>query len=106
MPAQYRRTSPHGLTPSTDTPRSNTTSIQLSGATKGVNRRLEAKTRAMAGWQVCTANLVGRLIAPIETQTGWSIKKFVRNRPALPNCAGPRQATNLTAATHATRALS
>jgi hypothetical protein len=33
--------------------------IQLSGATKSVNRRLEAKTRALAGWKGYTTNLTG-----------------------------------------------
>ena len=33
--------------------------IQLSGATKSVNRQLEAKTRALAGWKGYTTNLVG-----------------------------------------------
>jgi hypothetical protein len=32
--------------------------IQLTGATKSVNRTLEAKTRALAGWKGYTANLV------------------------------------------------
>jgi transposase len=103
--------------------------IQLTGATKTVNRQLEAKTRALAGWKGYTTNLT--TVAPefvidayhqlwhieksfrmskhdlqarpiyhhlresieahlsivvaamavshhIETQTGWSIKKFVR----------------------------
>src|SRR6185503_11126600 len=31
--------------------------IQLSGATKSVNRQLEAKTRALAGWKGYTTNL-------------------------------------------------
>jgi transposase len=31
--------------------------IQLTGATKSVNRTLEAKTRALAGWKGCTTNL-------------------------------------------------
>ena len=31
--------------------------IQLSGATKSVNRELEAKTRALAGWNGYTTNL-------------------------------------------------
>jgi hypothetical protein len=103
--------------------------IQLTGATKSVNRTLEAKTRALAGWKGYTTNLVGRPASfvidayhqlwhiekafrmskhdpqarpiyhhlresieahlsivfaamavshYIETQTGWSIKKFVR----------------------------
>ncbi len=34
--------------------------IQLSGATKAVNRTLEAKTRALAGWKGYTTNLVGQ----------------------------------------------
>jgi DDE family transposase len=34
--------------------------IQLTGATKSVNRRLEAKTRALAGWKGYTTNLVGQ----------------------------------------------
>jgi Transposase DDE domain len=34
--------------------------IQLSGATKSVNRALEAKTRALAGWKGYTTNLVGQ----------------------------------------------
>ena len=32
--------------------------IQLTGATKAVNRQLEAKTRALAGWKGYTTNLV------------------------------------------------
>ena len=103
--------------------------IQLSGATKSVNRTLEAKTRASAGWKGYTTNLtkaspefvidayhqlwhieksfrmskhdlqarpiyhhlrdsieahLSIVVAAmavshyIETQTGWSIKKFVR----------------------------
>ena len=103
--------------------------IQLTGATKSVNRTLEAKTRALAGWKGYTTNLVGQspefvigayhqlwriekafrmskhdlqarpiyhhtresieahltivfaamaVSHYIETQTGWSIKKFVR----------------------------
>jgi hypothetical protein len=103
--------------------------IQLTGATKSVNRTLEAKTRALAGWKGYTTNLTGQspefvigayhqlwriekafrmskhdlqarpiyhhtrdsieahlsivfaamaVSHYIETQTGWSIKKFVR----------------------------
>jgi hypothetical protein len=103
--------------------------IKLTGATKSVNRELEAKTRVLAGWKGYTTNLVGHspdfvigayhqlwriekafrmskhdlqarpiyhhtresieahltiVFAAmavghyIETQTGWSIKKFVR----------------------------
>ena len=103
--------------------------IQLTGATKSVNRTLEAKTRALAGWKGYTTNLTSQsaefvidayhqlwhiekafrmskhdlqarpiyhhiresieahlsiVVAAmavshyIETQTGWSIKKFVR----------------------------
>ena len=103
--------------------------IQLAGATKAVNRTLEAKTRALAGWKGYTTNLTSAsstfvidayhqlwhieksfrmskhdlqarpiyhhlrdsieahlsiVVAAmavshhIETQTGWSIKKFVR----------------------------
>lgn len=103
--------------------------IQLSGATKSVNRTLEAKTRALAGWKGYTTNLVDQpatfvidayhqlwhiekafrmskhdlqarpiyhhlresieahlsiVVAAmavshyIETQTAWSIRKFVR----------------------------
>ena len=50
------------------------------------NRTLEAKTRVLAGWKGYTTNLVSQPIVVaamavshyIETQTGWSIKKFVR----------------------------
>lgn len=103
--------------------------IQLTGATKNINRTLEAKTRALAGWKGYTTNLTGKpatfiieayhrlwriekafrmskhdlaarpvyhrtresidahltivfaamaISHHIETQTGWSIKKFVR----------------------------
>ena len=103
--------------------------IQLTGATKAVNRNLEAKTRALAGWKGYTTNLTSAsstfvidayhqlwhieksfrmskhdlqarpiyhhlrdsieahlsiVVAAmavshhIETQTGWSIKKFIR----------------------------
>lgn len=34
--------------------------IQLTGATKSVNRTLEAKTRGLAGWKGYTTNLVGQ----------------------------------------------
>ncbi len=34
--------------------------IQLSGATKSVNRQLEAKTRVLAGWKGYTTNLTGQ----------------------------------------------
>jgi hypothetical protein len=34
--------------------------IQLTGATKSVNRQLEAKSRALAGWKGYTTNLVGQ----------------------------------------------
>jgi hypothetical protein len=34
--------------------------IHLAGATKSVNRQLEAKTRALAGWKGYTTNLVGQ----------------------------------------------
>ena len=34
--------------------------IRLTGATKSVNRDLEAKTRALAGWKGYTTNLVGQ----------------------------------------------
>ncbi len=34
--------------------------IKLSGATKSVNRKLEAKTRALAGWKGYTTNLTGQ----------------------------------------------
>ena len=34
--------------------------IKLTGATKSVNRELEAKTRALAGWNGYTTNLVGQ----------------------------------------------
>lgn len=33
--------------------------IKLTGATKTVNRELEAKTRALAGWKGYTTNLIG-----------------------------------------------
>jgi transposase len=34
--------------------------IQLTGATRSVNRTLEAKTRALAGWKGYTTNLIGQ----------------------------------------------
>nr|QNR38536.1 hypothetical protein BJP76_19240 [Mycobacterium avium subsp. hominissuis] len=34
--------------------------IQLTGATKSVNRTLEAKARALAGWKGYTTNLVSQ----------------------------------------------
>ena len=54
--------------------------IQLSGATKTVNRTLEAKTRALAGWKGYTTNLVGQ---PPEFVIGayhqlWRIEKAFR----------------------------
>ena len=54
--------------------------IQLTGATKSVNRTLEAKTRALAGWKGYTTNLVGQ---PAEFVIGayhqlWRIEKAFR----------------------------
>jgi hypothetical protein len=54
--------------------------IQLSGATKSVNRTLEAKTRALAGWKGYTTNLVGQ---PADFVIGayhqlWRIEKAFR----------------------------
>ena len=48
--------------------------IKLSGATKNVNRQLEAKTRALAGWKGYTTNLVdhppGSSSTPITPKVG------------------------------------
>ena len=119
---------PRRLSPVTPRSRGNRF-IKLTGATKTVNRELEAKNRALAGWKGYTTNLTGQsaefvidayhqlwLIEKsfrmskhdlqarpiyhhiresieahlsivvtamavshrIETQTGWSIKKFAR----------------------------
>jgi hypothetical protein len=50
-----RRGLPAGLprpnAPSTGSPRSNATAISSCRTTKSVNRTLEAKTRALAGWK-------------------------------------------------------
>ena len=53
---------------------------QLTGATKSVNRALEAKTRALAGWKGYTTNLVGQ---PADFVIGayhqlWRIEKAFR----------------------------
>ncbi|WP_434089361.1 IS1634 family transposase [Mycobacterium intracellulare] len=54
--------------------------IQLSGATKSVNRALEAKTRALAGWKGYTTNLVGQPAAFIidAYHQLWRIEKAFR----------------------------
>jgi hypothetical protein len=70
--------------------------VKLTGLTKSVNRDLEAKTRALAGWLGYTTNLTGQtpefvidahltvvfaalaVTHRIEHQTGWSMKQFVR----------------------------
>jgi Transposase DDE domain len=54
--------------------------IQLSGATKSVNRHLEAKTRALAGWKGYTTNLVDQPAAfVIEAYHQlWRIEKAFR----------------------------
>jgi Transposase DDE domain len=54
--------------------------IKLSGATKSINRELEAKTRALAGWKGYTTNLVGQ---PADFVIGayhqlWRIEKAFR----------------------------
>ena len=54
--------------------------IKLTGATKSVNRELEAKTRALAGWKGYTTNLVGQ---PADFVIGayhqlWRIEKAFR----------------------------
>src|SRR6476620_9151289 len=54
--------------------------IQLSGATKSVNRTLEAKTRALAGWKGYTTNLVGQPAAFVidAYHQLWRIEKAFR----------------------------
>jgi hypothetical protein len=54
--------------------------IQLSGATKIVNRTLEAKTRALAGWKGYTTNLVGQPAAFVidAYHQLWRIEKAFR----------------------------
>jgi len=54
--------------------------VQLAGGTKSVNRDLEAKTRALAGWKGYTTNLVNQ---PAEFVIGayhqlWHIEKSFR----------------------------
>jgi hypothetical protein len=54
--------------------------IQLTGATKSVNRTLEAKTRALAGWKGYTTNLVGQpatFVIDAHLQL-WHIEKAFR----------------------------
>jgi hypothetical protein len=52
----------------------------LSGATKSVNRALEAKTRALAGWKGYTTNLVGQPTAFVidAYHQLWRIEKSFR----------------------------
>jgi hypothetical protein len=54
--------------------------IQLSGATKSVNRALEAKTRALAGWKGYTTNLVDQPAAFVidSYHQLWHIEKAFR----------------------------
>ncbi|MGB8389771.1 IS1634 family transposase, partial [Mycobacterium sp.] len=54
--------------------------IQLSGATKSVNRQLEAKTRALAGWKGYTTNLVNQPAAFVidAYHQLWHIEKAFR----------------------------
>ena len=54
--------------------------IQLSGATKSVNRTLEAKSRALAGWKGYTTNLTGQPAAFIidAYHQLWRIEKSFR----------------------------
>jgi Transposase DDE domain len=54
--------------------------IHLSGATKSVNRALEAKTRALAGWKGYTTNLVGQPATFVidSYHQLWRIKKAFR----------------------------
>jgi hypothetical protein len=54
--------------------------IQLSGATKSVNRQLEAKTRALAGWKGYTTNLVRQPAAFVidSYHQLWRIEKAFR----------------------------
>ncbi len=54
--------------------------IQLSGATKSVNRTLEAKTRALAGWKGYTTNLVDQPAAFVidAYHQLWRIEKAFR----------------------------
>jgi len=54
--------------------------IQLSGATKSVNRTLEAKSRALAGWKGYTTNLTGQPAAFVidAYHQLWRIEKSFR----------------------------
>lgn len=54
----------------TSTPMKRNRYIQLSGAIKTVNRQLEAKTRAPAGWKGYTTNLTSKDIS-IWSAPGW-----------------------------------
>jgi hypothetical protein len=68
--------------------------IQLSGATKSVNRTLEAKTRALAGWKGYTTNLLAQspdFVIDACHQL-WHIEKGlpdVQARPASPPDLSP-----------------
>ena len=67
--------------------------IKLTGATKSVNRDLEAKARALAGWKGYTSNLAGQpaeFVIDVYHQL-WRIEKSFRMskhdlqaRPVLP----------------------
>jgi hypothetical protein len=76
--------------------------IQLSGATKSVNRQLEAKTRALAGWKGYTTNLTtaGPEFVIDAYHQLWHIEKAFRMskhdlqaRRSTTTCANPSRRT-------------
>ena len=68
--------------------------IQLTGATKSVNRQLEAKTRALAGWKGYTTNLTGdpRSSSSAPTTSCGASRKLpdVQARPGGPTDLPPQ----------------
>ena len=71
--------------------------IQLTGATKSVNRDLEAKTRALAGWKGYTTNLTARDTAVRHRR----LPPAVAHREELPHVQNTTCKPGRSIATHA-----
>jgi transposase len=72
--------SPKPNAPSTPRPRKRNRFIKLTGATKSINRDLEAKARALPGWKGYTTNLTDQTAEfVIDTYYQlWRIEKSIR----------------------------
>jgi hypothetical protein len=71
--------------------------IKLTGATKTVNRELEAKNRALAGWKGYTTNLTTATAVGIGVAVGKGASAGAMRKPTASNAAPTKSAARFTA---------